>query len=99
GGETGRRRGLKIPRPRGHVGSSPTPGTNKNNDLQPFAGDWQVHDPAKARTRPVGEILGRSAAKPYGGAGRALIAPGRAPSHATAPPRGLGHHASVRPNG
>ena len=27
-GETGRRTGLKIPRPQGHVGSSPTSGTN-----------------------------------------------------------------------
>src|SRR5690606_14674906 len=26
-GETGRRKGLKIPRPQGHVGSIPTPGT------------------------------------------------------------------------
>ena len=28
GGETGRRKGLKIPRPQGHVGSIPTPGTS-----------------------------------------------------------------------
>jgi hypothetical protein len=28
-GETGIRKGLKIPRPQGHVGSIPTPGTNK----------------------------------------------------------------------
>ena len=27
GGETGRRKGLKIPRPQGHTGSSPVPGT------------------------------------------------------------------------
>lgn len=29
GGETGRHRGLKIPRPRGHTGSSPVPGTRR----------------------------------------------------------------------
>lgn len=29
GGETGIRKGLKIPRPQGHVGSTPTPGTMK----------------------------------------------------------------------
>ena len=30
-GETGRRKGLKIPRPQGHVGSIPTPGTNADD--------------------------------------------------------------------
>ena len=34
GGETGRRMGLKIPRPHGHVGSSPTPGTrNRTHEV------------------------------------------------------------------
>ena len=28
GGEIGRRKGLKIPRPKGHAGSIPAPGTN-----------------------------------------------------------------------
>src|SRR5215212_1536274 len=29
GGETGRRKGLKIPRPQGHAGSTPAPGTRE----------------------------------------------------------------------
>ena len=32
-GETGRRKGLKIPHPQGYVGSSPTPGTIEINEL------------------------------------------------------------------
>jgi hypothetical protein len=35
-GETGRRRGLKIPQPQGYAGSSPAPGTRKNNGLAFF---------------------------------------------------------------
>src|SRR5690606_8871963 len=33
-GETGRRKGLKIPRPQGHVGSIPTPGTRKGEPMR-----------------------------------------------------------------
>src|SRR5690606_8247938 len=35
GGETGKRRGLKIPRPQGHVGSTPTPGTSTGAPMLP----------------------------------------------------------------
>ena len=31
GGETARRKGLKIPRPKGHTGWSPVPGTIRTN--------------------------------------------------------------------
>jgi hypothetical protein len=39
-GETGRRKGLKIPRPQGHVGSIPTPGTTRQFSGHPST----VHD-------------------------------------------------------
>lgn len=55
GGGTGRRKGLKIPRPQGHAGSIPAPGTNKikglgvyppsHYPLNPFRGPLVGHSP------------------------------------------------------
>jgi hypothetical protein len=35
-GETGRRKGLKIPRPQGYAGSIPAPGTNRSRLTKAF---------------------------------------------------------------
>ena len=47
GWRNGRRRGLKIPRPQGHVGSSPTPGTKPFSPLFPIRNAWR-----RVRHRP-----------------------------------------------
>ena len=54
GGETGRRKGLKIPRPNGRAGSSPAPGTiyfASNTTPSFFAASTETEDSSISREK------------------------------------------------
>lgn len=60
-GETGRRKGLKIPHPQGYVGSSPTPGTKEISDLGSSIGIIETNP--EVGVRKVSALSARAVAR------------------------------------